>query len=86
LFCFVVRLNLADMVIKPFPIKSAIEAAGGLTSLAKAVGVTPSAIAQWDVVPPLRVLQVERITGVPRWVLRPDIYPPSAEDITAVSA
>lgn len=73
------------MVTKPYPIKLALEAAGGMTSLANAVGVTPSAIAQWDVVPPLRVLQVEKATGVPRWVLRPDLYPPSAEDIAALA-
>lgn len=73
------------MVNRPFPIQAALKAAGGITSLAKAVGVSPSAVAQWDIVPPLRVLQVESVTGVPRWVLRPDIYPPSAADIAQVS-
>jgi hypothetical protein len=29
--------------------------------------------------PPRRVLAVEELTGIPRHVLRPDIYPPSKE-------
>lgn len=45
--------------------------------LARQIGVTPQAIAQWDRVPVKHVLSVERITGVPRHELRPDIYPPN---------
>ncbi len=44
--------------------------------LAKQIGVTPSALSQWDKVPHLRVLEVERVTGIPRHELRPDLYPP----------
>ena len=67
------------MAAKPFPLLTAIKSAGGITALAKEIGVTPSAIVQWRIVPPLRVLQVEKATGVPRWVLRPDLYPPDAD-------
>lgn len=56
----------------------AIEAAGGGACLAAAIGVTKQAVSQWDEVPPLRVLAVERISGVPRFELRPDLYPPEA--------
>ncbi|MBN9529704.1 MAG: helix-turn-helix domain-containing protein [Alphaproteobacteria bacterium] len=54
----------------------AIYAAGGNNALARAIGVTPSAISQWDRVPAQRVLQVERATGgkVGRRQLRPDLY------------
>lgn len=45
--------------------------------MAKAMGgVSPQAISQWSRVPVLRVLDVERVTGIPRHELRPDIYPP----------
>ncbi|HXJ59411.1 MAG TPA: Cro/CI family transcriptional regulator [Verrucomicrobiae bacterium] len=44
-------------------------------AIAKALNTTPQAISQWNRVPVLRVLDVERITGVPRHELRPDIYP-----------
>jgi DNA-binding transcriptional regulator YdaS (Cro superfamily) len=54
----------------------AIEAVGGLAGLADPLGITPQAVSQWDEVPPLRVLAVERVSGVPRYELRPDLYPP----------
>lgn len=43
--------------------------------LAHQLGITAQAISQWTRVPVERVLDVERITGVPRHELRPDIYP-----------
>jgi DNA-binding transcriptional regulator YdaS (Cro superfamily) len=56
-------------------LERAIKAAGGLAALAEPLGITAQAISQWDEVPPLRVLAVERATGVPRTELRPDLYP-----------
>lgn len=50
---------------------------GGNTALARAIGrITPQAISQWRRVPVDRVLEVERVTGISRTELRPDIYPP----------
>jgi DNA-binding transcriptional regulator YdaS (Cro superfamily) len=50
--------------------------ASGPSGLAKAIGgLTPQAVSQWRQVPATRVLDVERVTGVPRHQLRPDIYP-----------
>lgn len=56
-------------------LKRAIEAVGGLAGLAHPLGISAQAVSQWDEVPPLRVLAVERISGVPRHELRPDLYP-----------
>ncbi len=44
--------------------------------LAKRIGVTQGAISQWlkRGVPPRRVRAVEKVTGIPRERLRPDIY------------
>ena len=53
----------------------AIKGAGGLTRLAEALSISKQAVAQWDEVPPLRVLDVERASGVSRSELRPDLYP-----------
>jgi DNA-binding transcriptional regulator YdaS (Cro superfamily) len=57
------------------PLDRAIKEAGGLTKLAASLNITKQAVAQWDEVPPLRVLEVERVSGVPRHMLRPDLYP-----------
>lgn len=54
----------------------AIKRIGTSNRLARVLGVTPQALSQWQQVPPLRVLHVERVTGVPRHELRPDLYPP----------
>lgn len=56
----------------------AIDAAGGTAQLARLVGVSYQTIQKWHMrerVPHLRVLQIERLTGVSRHDLRPDLYP-----------
>lgn len=44
------------------------------SQLAKALGITHGAISQWARVPTDRVLDVERITGISRHDLRPDVF------------
>lgn len=56
-------------------LRRAIKAAGGLAELAGPLGISVQAVSQWDEVPPLRVLAVEKLSGVPRGELRPDLYP-----------
>lgn len=50
------------------------EERGRRKRLAEALGIEPSAISQWPDVPPGRVLDIERITGVSRHDLRPDVF------------
>jgi len=57
------------------PLERAIAAAGGLTKLAASLKISKQAVLQWEEVPPLRVLAVERASGVSRHELRPDLYP-----------
>lgn len=68
-------LDIAVMSDTCTPLDRAIEAAGGLTKLAASLNISKQAVAQWDAVPPLRVLEVERASGVSRHELRPDLYP-----------
>ena len=56
-------------------LKRAVAKVGGQASFARAIGVTAQAVSQWNEVPPLRVIAVERISGVSRHDLRPDLYP-----------
>lgn len=60
---------------------AALKAAGTASALAAALGVTDGAISQWTVVPPRRVLTIEKKFNVPRWILRPDYYPPPADGV-----
>jgi DNA-binding transcriptional regulator YdaS (Cro superfamily) len=52
-----------------------IEKAGGPTRIGAALKITGQAVSQWRRVPAERVLDVERLTGVLRHDLRPDLYP-----------
>lgn len=61
----------------------AIKAAGTAKDLAAQIGVTPQALSQWRQVPPLRVLEIERLTGVSRHELRPDLYPVPDQETAA---
>lgn len=63
----------------PTALQRAVAAAGGQANFARLIGVTAQAVSQWEVVPPLRVLAVERVSGVPREELRPDLYPAGPE-------
>ncbi len=58
----------------------AIEHAGTIVRLADDLGISPESVCLWRRVPASRVLEVERLTGVKRWELRPDLYPPEDYD------
>ena len=55
-------------------LEQAIRAAGGVASLARAIGIAQSSVSSWARVPAERVLAVEALTQVHRYVLRPDLY------------
>lgn len=64
----------------------AIELAGGPGALGAELGIRGQAISQWRQAPVTRVLEIERLTGISRHKLRPDIYPigrpPRASKVT----
>jgi DNA-binding transcriptional regulator YdaS (Cro superfamily) len=63
---------------------AALTACGKAVHLATQLGITPQAIAGWRRVPAERVIDVERVTGVSREILRPDLYP--ADERSGVAA
>ena len=51
------------------------EAAGGSgAALARLLGLTKEAVNLWHEIPLSRMLEIERVTGVDREILRPDIF------------
>ena len=64
-------------------LERAIDAAGGISALARLVGVAQPSVSNWRRVPAERVLAVEAATAVSRHHLRPDLYPES-DDAGAV--
>lgn len=59
---------------------------GGASALARALRITPQAVNQWQVVPPERVLEVERHSGISRHFLRPDVFGSSQYELSASSS
>ena len=45
-----------------------------LARLARELGITRGAVAQWSEVPAERLGAVNRVTGIPHNVLRPDLF------------
>ena len=55
-------------------LSEAIRAAGGITELARRVGIAQPSVSNWLRVPSERVRAVESATGIRREILRPDLY------------
>jgi len=62
-------------------LSEAIQAVGGVSELARRIGISQPSVSNWDKVPAERVLAVEAATGIARVRLRPDLYhePPVTE-------
>ena len=58
-----------------------IQKMGSASKLAEALGITPPAVHKWKDVPARHVHEIERLTGIPRSTLRPDLYPLSRERV-----
>lgn len=55
-------------------LNEAIRAVGGVSELARRIGIAQPSVSNWDRVPAERVLAVEAASGVSRVRLRPDLY------------
>jgi TorA maturation chaperone TorD len=55
-------------------LSEAIRAVGGVSELARQIGISQPSVSNWVRVPAERVVSVEAVTGVDRAVLRPDLY------------
>jgi DNA-binding transcriptional regulator YdaS (Cro superfamily) len=56
-------------------VQQAADKVGGVTELARLLGIRHTVFYKWWQVPATRVLPIERATGISRHDLRPDLYP-----------
>jgi TorA maturation chaperone TorD len=52
----------------------AIRTVGGISALARQIGISQPSVSNWSRVPAERVLAVEALSGIHRAILRPDLY------------
>jgi TorA maturation chaperone TorD len=63
-------------------LQEAIRAVGGVTELARRIGISQPSVSNWARVPAERVLAVESASGITRTILRPDLYAePNLDDV-----
>jgi len=62
--------------MKDKALREVIKKVGSMNALARALCITRQAIQNWERVPVPRVIEIEKLTGIPREKLRPDFYPP----------
>jgi len=66
-------------------LSEAIQAVGGVSELARRIGISQPSVSNWDKVPAERVLAVEAATGIERVRLRPDLFRnPNATEVDEV--
>lgn len=66
-------MNIVDRLVEQF---------GSQAALARELGISQPSVSDWRTrgrVPAERVLDLERLSGVPRHDIRPDLYPPTVE-------
>jgi TorA maturation chaperone TorD len=64
----------------------AIRVVGGVSELARKLGISQPSVSGWTRVPTERVIAVEEATGVGRAVLRPDLYGAAGDPVADVDA
>ncbi|MEH6691314.1 MAG: YdaS family helix-turn-helix protein [Pseudorhizobium pelagicum] len=55
-------------------VEEAAEKVGGIVALARELGIKHPSLHSWTRVPAERVLKIEKLTGIPRHRIRPDLY------------
>src|SRR5262249_25402942 len=61
-----------------------IRAVGGVSELARRIGISQPSVSNWERVPADRVLSVEAVTGIDRAQLRPDLFADRAQPTQSV--
>lgn len=70
-------------------LQQAIQAVGGVSELARKIGISQPSVSNWSRIPAERVAVIEEVTGVSRTLLRPDLFreqPGMADDIDEIDS
>jgi TorA maturation chaperone TorD len=70
-----------NATVRELGLEEAIRAVGGVGALARALGISQPSVSSWNRVPSERVIAVEKVSGVGRHILRPDLYPEARSTI-----
>jgi TorA maturation chaperone TorD len=65
-------------------LQQAINAAGGVSELARKIGIAQPSVSNWSRIPAERVGAIEEITGVHRSLLRPDLFAGVSTTVTEI--
>jgi DNA-binding transcriptional regulator YdaS (Cro superfamily) len=63
----------------PTVTKRAVEKIGGVVAVSKLLGISSQAVSQWSRVPAQHAVKVANAADIAPHELRPDIFPPPAE-------
>ena len=66
-------------------IEEAASKFGGIVAMSLALGRSRAAASQWNQIPPEHVLEIERVSGISRHRLRPDIFGESPQSSQAAA-
>lgn len=69
-----VRKRDKTIVARNVHVTNLIETMGSISKVADSIGVRPQAVARWIRIPALRCHAVSRLTGLPLFRLRPDLW------------
>ena len=72
LYIEIIRIRAIEM--RDAGLDEAVRAVGGVSELARQIGISQPSVSNWNRIPAERVLIVEAATGIDRKVLRPDLY------------
>jgi TorA maturation chaperone TorD len=68
------ELKRVSVTMRDAGLQQAINAAGGISELARKIGIAQPSVSNWSRIPAERVAAVEELTGVDRALLRPDLF------------
>ena len=81
-----INSSLSVGIMREDGLRLAIDAAGGVSALARRLGIAQPSVSSWRRVPAERVVEISTLTGLDRGLLRPDLFAVQGQAQTAMTA